>query len=127
MPAFVIIRKSDGVEVCRYIADAPEPWKGWEFDTHDHVPLPEPEPEPTAPAPAGVTLTKLEYLRRFTAEERIAIRTVAKTNVVLEDYLALLELAEEVRTDDPDTVAAVQLLEAAGLLAAGRAVEVLTP
>jgi len=43
----------------------------------------------------------------------------------LEDYLALLELASEVRSDDPDIIAALQMLEGAGLIAAGRASEIL--
>lgn len=124
MSLYTVFRKSDGAEVYRYNSDAPVEWHGWEFATHDHVE--QPELLPDAPAiQAGTTLTKLGYLRRFTAEERIAIRSAAKTSLVLEDYLALLELAEEIRTDDPDTVAAVQMLEAVGLLAAGRADEVL--
>ena len=40
-------------------------------------------------------------------------------------YLKLMELAQEINLDDPDTIAAVQMLEQAGLIAAGRAVEVL--
>ncbi len=71
------------------------------------------------------TLSKLAYLRRFTGEERVTIRTVAKTNPVLEDYMALLELSEEISLDDPDTIAAVKMLEGAGLIAAGRAAEIL--
>ena len=71
------------------------------------------------------TLSILEYLRKFTAEERISIRIAAKTNPILEDYVALLELAEEVRLDDPDIIAAVTMLEQVGLLSQGRAAEVL--
>ena len=37
----------------------------------------------------------------------------------------LMELAQEINLDDPDTVAAVQMIEQAGLIAAGRAAEVL--
>lgn len=77
------------------------------------------------PAPVSRTLTKLEYLRRFTQQERVGIRTAAKTEPVLEDYLALLDLAQEVSLDDPDTVAAVTLLELSGLIAQGRAAEIL--
>jgi len=73
----------------------------------------------------AMTWTKLEYLRRFTQDERIAIRTAAKQVPQLEDYLALLELASEVRSDDPDIIAALQMLEGAGLIAAGRASEIL--
>jgi len=71
------------------------------------------------------TFTKLEYLRMFTGAERVAIRAAAKSNAVLEDYMALLAEASDVSLDDPDTITAVQMLEAVGLLAAGRAAEIL--
>lgn len=70
-------------------------------------------------------LSKLEYLRRFTSEERVTIRQAAKVTPVLEDYLSLLELADEINTGDADTIAAVNMLEQAGLIAQGRAAEVL--
>lgn len=70
-------------------------------------------------------LTKLQYLRRFTSMERVTIRTAAKTEPVLEDYLAMLELAEDISLDDADTIAAVNMLELAGLIAPGRAAEIL--
>ena len=70
-------------------------------------------------------VSKLAYLRRFASEERVAIRAAAKVNPVLEDYMALLELSEEISLDDPDTVTAVQMLESAGLIATGRAAEIL--
>jgi hypothetical protein len=70
-------------------------------------------------------ITKLEYLRRFTAQERVTIRAAAKENPVLEDYLALMELAEEIETGDPDTIGAVNMLEQVGLIGAGRAAEIL--
>lgn len=68
-------------------------------------------------------ITKLQFLRRFTAEERIAIR--ASSDPIIVDFMALLDLAEEVRVDDPDTTAAVAYLTAMGLLAAGRDAEIL--
>jgi hypothetical protein len=71
------------------------------------------------------TLTKLDYLRRFTAEERINIRAVCKTNAVLEDFMVLMDLASEINLDDPDTIAGVHTLEAVGLLAQGRTSEIL--
>lgn len=124
MPTYIVTRKSDGAEVYRYSHTDPVSWQGMEFATHDHTPVADPVPEP-APAPVGVTLTKLEYLRRFTQAERIAIRAAAAQSPQLADYMQLLELATEVRTDDPDTIAAVQMLEAAGLIATGRAQEIL--
>ena len=37
MSTYIVTRKSDGVEVYRYHADAPIEWGGMEFATHDHT------------------------------------------------------------------------------------------
>lgn len=121
MAEYIVTRKSNGVEVYRYQSEAPVEWNGMEFSTHDHVAMTQQPVTPTGPR----TMTKLEYLRRFTVEERVAIRAAAEQNAVLADYLALMELAQEINTGDPDTIAAVQMLEQAGLIATGRAQEIL--
>ncbi len=68
-------------------------------------------------------LTKLQFLRLFTTAERIAIR--ASADPVIVDFLQLLDLAQDVRLDDPDTVQGVHYLESEGLIAPGRAAEIL--
>ena len=80
---------------------------------------------PPDPAPVSRTITKVAYLKRFTQTERIGIREAAKVNAVVEDYLELLNLEQDVDLADPETIAGVQQLEAAGLLATGRAAEIL--
>jgi hypothetical protein len=126
MPIYQVTRKSDSEHVYQYSADAPIEWTGMEFATHDHIEQVEIDPDGVIEGTVtGRTMTKLEYLRRFTAEERITIRTVAKTNPMLEDYMALMELASEIDTADADTKAGVQMLESVGLLAPGRATEIL--
>lgn len=45
--------------------------------------------------------TPLEFLRRFTPEERIAIRSI--NDPVIEDGLHLLSLAHDVDTENEDT------------------------
>lgn len=79
---------------------------------------------PPAP-PIPTQLTHLEFLNRFTTPERLAIRTAAKTNVAMEDYLALVDAAEFIDLTFSDTGAGVRALEVAGLLQAGRADEIL--
>ena len=101
-------------------ADPPDHFGTFPLEQYNHIRQKEVE---AAPVPR--TITKLEYLRRFTTAERVAIRAAASANPVLDDYLNLMELAQEINLDDPDTVAAVQMLEQSGLIAAGRAVEVL--
>ena len=124
MTTYAVIEKATSREVYRYQHTEPVPWQGMEFASHDHVVVPD-EPAPPAPPPPSFVWTRLEYLRRFTPAERITIRTAAAQSPVLNDYMQLLDLAEEVRSDDPDTIAAVQMLEGAGLIAAGRAAEIL--
>ncbi len=125
MPTYIVTNKQTGAEVYRYFNDIPIEWDGMSFADCDHTAEPEPAPVPPAPA-VGRVMSKLEYLRRFTQVERIAIREAAKQSPELDDYLRLLELAEEINTVDVDTIAAVRMLEAAGLLMAGRAAEVLS-
>lgn len=70
-------------------------------------------------------LSQLEFLRRLTVSERVAIRASADPVVI--DFLHLLSLAQDVRLNDPDTIAGVNYLEQAGLLAEGRGWVILAP
>lgn len=92
---------------------------GWLYDGNAFT-------APTDPAPTPVrTLTKLQYMNRFTDGELANIYTAAKSNVAVEIWLEKFKLASEVNLDDTATVAGLQAMEAAGLLAAGRAAEIL--
>lgn len=126
MPTYVVTNKQTRAEAYRYSNDVPVEWSGMEFATHDHTPVAEIAPDGAIVGQSSRILTKLEYLRRFTQDERIAIRQAATQSPVLDDYLRLLDMAQEVNTGDPDTVAAVRMLEAVGLLSQGRAIEVLS-
>lgn len=70
-------------------------------------------------------LTRLDFLRRFTEAEMQAIVTAADTNAMLKAALLKWQTAEGIVLTDPETIAGVQALEIAGLLAAGRAAQVL--
>ncbi len=80
--------------------------------------------EYVAPPPVR-DLPKVDYLKRFTQAERIAIRNAGKTDDLVNDYIELMNAAVTVHLDDPDTVAGVNALESAGALATGRAAEIL--
>lgn len=120
MPEYIVYERDTGNVVYAYTADSATDFPEYPFRDFSHV-VKKPE---AAPIPER-NVTKLEYLRRFTGQERVTIRTAAKSEPVLEDYLAMLELAESINLDDPDTIAAVNMLESVGLIAAGRAAEVL--
>ncbi len=63
-------------------------------------------------------ITKLQFLQRFTQEERIAIREAAKTNPYVEDFLELLNAASEVNVEYQPTIDAINALISLGLIAA---------
>lgn len=117
---WIVEDRITGEVVYAYGADQPDHFVDYPVEQFNHI-----RQKDVIAAPIPRTITKLEYLRRFTTEERVAIRSAAASNPVLDDYLKLMELAQEINLDDQDTVAAVTMLEQAGLIAAGRAAEVL--
>jgi len=68
-------------------------------------------------------LSQLQFLRRFTSEERIAIK--ASTDPIILDFLSLVGLAQDIRLDDPDTINGIRYLEHLNLLTKQRADEIL--
>lgn len=72
----------------------------------------------------------LAFKRRFTQAERVAILTAAKSSVEVQDFVALLDTAAACQTmihaDDPDVVAGINAYEGAGLIATGRAAQILS-
>lgn len=78
-----------------------------------------------APTPE-FKITKLAFKNRMTQAERIAIREASQTNPVVYDFLDLVSDAQFIDLTHNDTIAGVNYLESEGLLAAGRADEILT-
>ena len=87
---------------------------------------------------AQTRLTRLQFRNRFTAQEKAMLELAAMDDATaptaqrlqaasLRAYLADLAAAEFVDLSDASTVAGVQALEAAGLLAKGRAAKVIAP
>ena len=81
-------------------------------------------PPPPEPPPVD-ELNKIDFLRLFTQAERITIRQAAKVNPEVEDYQDMLNQAVIVRLSDPDIQTGIPALEAAGILAPGRAAQIL--
>lgn len=123
MTTFAVIRKADDSEVYRYEADAPIEWGGFEFDTHRYEPVTEPS-APAVPVPVRIWDAD-DFLRLFTQDERISIRQRAKTDPYVEDFMHLLNRVARVRSDDPDTIQALQYLTQVGELAPGRFEQIL--
>lgn len=74
---------------------------------------------------AGSKITKLAFRNRFTSPEKVALYNAAKTSAEIQIYLDDVNAATFIDLQRPDTRAAVHGLESLGLLAAGRALQVL--
>jgi hypothetical protein len=70
-------------------------------------------------------ISKREFLKRFTPAEYAAIKTAAAADATLDWYWQQFLLAEFIHMVDPDTVGGINFLETAGLIAPGRAAEIL--
>lgn len=71
------------------------------------------------------TLTKREFLKRFTAEEYGNVRAAAASNSTVDYYWNLFILAEEIVMEESDTINGIHLLEQAGLIGPGHAQEII--
>lgn len=72
-----------------------------------------------------VAYTALEYLRRFTAQERATLRSEAVSDPTLADFLMQLECAHEIVNTEQTTQDGMAYLVAHGHLTQARADEIL--
>lgn len=82
------------------------------------------DPDPVVPDPVRI-LSRFAFRSRFTQEEKEAIYTAAGSAVQIRVWLDDLQAADYIVLDHPETAAGVQALEAAELIGAGRAAEIL--
>jgi hypothetical protein len=99
----------------------PEPKAGWWYDGQNFS-----EPAPPPAPDYGTKISRLALKLRMTATERKTIRAAAETNADVYDLMDLLSDSTYIDLTRPETVQGIQTLEAAGLLGAGRADEILT-
>lgn len=104
---------------------------GWTYADGTFVEAPSAEPAPPSPR-----ITRLAFRNRFTQAEKVALELAALDNpsatmaqrqqaAALRAHLKDLDSATFVDLNRPETVTAVQSLEAGGLLASGRAATIL--
>jgi hypothetical protein len=80
---------------------------------------------PAAPVASRTPISKREFLKLFTPDEYSAIKSAAAVNSTLDYYWQQFMLAEFIALDDPDIIGGINMLKAAGLIATGRADEIL--
>jgi len=71
-------------------------------------------------------ITKRAFLARITPEEYATIKAAASQNAIVDYYWQMFMVSEEITLDFPDTVSGITMMEQVGLLAAGRATEILS-
>ena len=138
MSTWQITERATGTVVYAYTADEAVDWPDYPFALFNHnlvVPVEPPDP--------SRRLTKLQFRNRFTAAEKRAIEFASLDNpsasqedrlkaTDLRVFLADVEAATpepdgtSIDLDDPRTVAGVNALESYGLIATGRAAEILS-
>ena len=114
----------------------PRPGIGWAYDGQAFTAPPAPPPEPETPRPRHIT--RLAFMQRITMSEHVAIELAsihdpaqekfAPDNVqaaTLRKMLQLVNAANWIDLDRPDTRSMVMQLEQFGLLAPGRALQIL--
>lgn len=138
MNNYSVVRKSDGIQVYQYSADAPIEWGGYEFDTYEHV-LQEVvviPPEITTMYSGRRILSKLEFRRLFTTDEQelcdefelffegnAALTTEQKRSI--RTGLKNFNAATEVNLDDLAILPMLQLYAYLQLIDTSRVVEIL--
>lgn len=75
--------------------------------------------------PVPRLLTHEQLIKLFTPEEWEAMTQAARTSAAMDAWMRRFSLASVVNFDDEATVMGIQMLEMAGILAAGRAAEIL--
>lgn len=124
MREYIVYERDTGNVVYAYTADSATDFPEYPFRDFSHV-----VKKPEIVAPPQREVSGVSYLRRFSQDERIAIRDAAKASPKLDDYLKLLDITIAqggiVNLDDSDVIAAVNMLESVGLIAEGRAAEIL--
>ena len=77
------------------------------------------------PIPFVPPLSKYNFLSRFTQEEKEAIFSQENTNIKIKIWIEMFRAAQGVYLKDQDTIDGVNALESLGILAQGRANEIL--
>lgn len=80
--------------------------------------------EPPGENPSRL-LTHLQFLRRFTDVELATIYAAEKQSPIMEVWMDKFRLAQEINLDDQEIINGIYGMEQMGLLAVGRAAEVL--
>jgi hypothetical protein len=73
---------------------------------------------------ASITISRLQFLSRFTAQERIAIRQLAASDLVVDDFMKLLDISQDIDMSSEMVGNGLNYLLYKGILSAERVIEI---
>jgi len=82
-------------------------------------------PEIVTAMPPTPPMSKLDFLKRLTFAERVAIETAAETDAEVRVVKQSLLAADEIKVDDPEMIVGIGLYVNKGLIASSRITEIL--
>ena len=82
-------------------------------------------PEIVTAMPPALPMSKLDFLKRLAFAERVAIETAAETDAEVRVVKQSLLAADEIKVDDPEMVAGINLYVSKGLILESRVAEIL--
>lgn len=82
---------------------------------------------PDPPIPKQTVFSKIDFQKKFTQPELVAIYTEAKSDIEVEVWLDTFKIATEIDTTDEQTLAGMGMLVSKGVITQLRADEILTP
>ncbi|MEW8086170.1 MAG: hypothetical protein AB2823_11430 [Candidatus Thiodiazotropha endolucinida] len=92
---------------------------------YDGVVFSAPTPPDPGPAPTTYQITPTELLRRFTINEKAVLVAAQPSDPVVGAFMFTLQVAKVIDSDNLDLIDGVNYMESSGLIAAGRAAEIL--
>lgn len=135
MKTYNVVKRSDGSLIHSYSAENPVEWEGMEFTECDHLEVTL-EPETVITPSQSVKITKLAFRNRFKPEEKVALELASKDDpsltldqrkpsAMIRVYLDDVNSASFIDLNRKDTRKGVFILEQFGLIAKGRALQIL--
>lgn len=97
------------------VTDRPDAQVGMIYDADTDTFTP-----PPPPTDYGKTISSRDFLLKFTAAERKAIRAAGKTDDDVADWYSIAQVPEPIRLQHPTTLAGLDFLVAKGLLTSAR-------
>ena len=82
-------------------------------------------PKVIVSTPPTPPMSKLDFLKRLSFAERVAIETAASTDAEVRVVKESLLAADEIKVDDPEMVAGINLYVSKGLILESRVAEIL--